>query len=859
MGRHLTCLLAGMLGAAGACTDSEGAGPAAPRGAAAAPGGGDDATLPGPPEGFSVTPPAEPAAPQLPAPPCPAGWLAAGELPEGTSDDGPCVPPPRVACEGAYAQLTGDAECRRIGTPCPEGGGFLDEAGIRALVPGFDGNIRYVDPRARRGGDGTRERPFRSVREALRRPAGAGGVVALAVGAHGIQPFTLRDLALVGSCAEGTTVSTPVGDATTPALRLEGGQAAVANLSLGGGGPGIEVRGGQGRLHGVVLQGLASFGVRVAGEGARGELTDVVVRDVATIGQGINGVGVIAVSGAVLEAERLLVERCTRLGVGVSPGEPAIPVTARLSDVVLREVRFSETDGASSALLLTSARAEVERLLIEQVEDAGVTVYQSSPNAPPPTTLSDVVIRDVTFPDPTVPVVGVSIRGGGVSLTRAGFARLSGIALELEGQPDGEGEIELTDVWVRDVTRAAVDNPPPAIGIHGGARVRGSRLRVERILGEGLGVSAAAAHLTDVVMRDLGSASLGELPAPGIAVRIYDGGELSLERVLLEDLVEAGIKVLGVGEEHGRPRLTLTDATVRGVRPALDMKGSLGIQVAWGADAALSRVRIEDVVGGGFLAFGDEEEPAPVIEVEDLSIADITADLDGLVSVGLGLLDGARLTGERIRIERATVHGVSLSVVEMDRQIPTLDVSDLRVAETAPVPTWLDLGVGIRVAWAGSATIRRAVVEANHLAGVRAEGDPEDPKTSLRLEQVVIRDTRAAPCADLPESDLHACRGAGRGQGGGSGLTCRGGATVSLEEFEVTGSELAGLLVARGGRLEGRRGRVHGNEIGVNVTDPDWDPDLLSDAVFVYDNSTDYAADQLHVPEPDRLLAELVE
>ena len=184
-----------LLAAVSACTEPEPPAPAAPE-ADAGRGGEADAALPGPPDGFSVAAPAPPEAPRFPPPQCPDGWLAAHELPEGAPADGPCVPPPRVACEGASAQFTGDAACRRIGTACPEGDDFLDEAALRALAPGYDGTIRYVSPQGR-GAACSRDAPCRSVSDALRRPPGDGTILALAAGTYPIGPLDLDGVALV--------------------------------------------------------------------------------------------------------------------------------------------------------------------------------------------------------------------------------------------------------------------------------------------------------------------------------------------------------------------------------------------------------------------------------------------------------------------------------------------------------------------------------------------------------------------------------------------------------------------------------------------------------------------------------------
>ena len=135
-------------------------------------GGAPDAGADAAPDGAGSEEPVLPAPdlPRLTDWECPEGWIP---TPAGEGEPWAfsyCAPPPRRACEGASLQLPGDPECRRLGTACPEGGdGFPEEAELRALAPGFDGVIRYVDAGARLGGDGSRGAPFRTVAEASSR------------------------------------------------------------------------------------------------------------------------------------------------------------------------------------------------------------------------------------------------------------------------------------------------------------------------------------------------------------------------------------------------------------------------------------------------------------------------------------------------------------------------------------------------------------------------------------------------------------------------------------------------------------------------------------------------------------------
>ena len=217
---------------------------------------------------------------------CPEGWLPS---PYGEGEPwafSACAPPVRRECDGASRQLPGEAECRRLGTPCPETeDGLPTEADLRSLAPGFEGEIRYVRAEAPGGGDGSRDAPFSTLADALERP-GSGVIVALAPGVHRARAAVRGSVAVVGSCVGETTVQAlPLRGGELPyqaTLLLGDGDVLATNLRLTGARVGIRVENGLGTatVRSVLVEAAAWVGIIVIRSSPGILLEDVVVRDV---------------------------------------------------------------------------------------------------------------------------------------------------------------------------------------------------------------------------------------------------------------------------------------------------------------------------------------------------------------------------------------------------------------------------------------------------------------------------------------------------------------------------------------------------------------------------------------------------
>ena len=233
---------------------------------------------------------------------------------------------------GDQMQAASESECRPIGATCPGATAWPTEPTLRERAPGFEGDVLYVLPTARPGGDGTRARPIRLAAVALA-TAPAGAIVALGLGDY---PEWLRSetaVAIVGACVDGVRVAAPNRGEASLDLDLAGtGGQLVRDLTLAADAPRtlgalVRVEGQPVSLRSILVTGTDHGGIVFQGEQA-GSLSDVVVREPG--GQGLE-----VREGARVQAERLVVEAAGGTGVFVNRRAGDARSTLTLSDAVV--------------------------------------------------------------------------------------------------------------------------------------------------------------------------------------------------------------------------------------------------------------------------------------------------------------------------------------------------------------------------------------------------------------------------------------------------------------------------------------------------------------------------------------------
>jgi len=215
-------------------------------------------------------------------------------------------------------------------------------------------------------------------------------------------------------------------------------------------------------------------------------------------------------------------------------------------------------------------------------------------------------------------------------------------------------------------------------------------------------------------------------------------------------------------------------------------------------------------------------------------------DLGARVTLKAGYLEGNRSAG---------IRGITWTA---DGPRATLTATDLVIVETGSDDDG-HVGRGINLINGCSATVTRALLAANREISILAISEEGMPASTVELRDVTIRETRAAACADLEESDPRSCRSADLTAGGGTALGAAGG-TITIQRFELAHNATCGLQVSRDGHIAAADGEIHHNPIGANVQVADYDVESVVNATVRYfDNDANLASTALPVPEPGPL------
>ncbi len=623
----LTAFLASALGAG--CGDRFDRG----HGDDAGPDGGDGGLVTEPPP---LDAPASPAPPRIT--PCPDGWREAAD--PGLPDISVCDPWPATGpqdCAVDEAHFPGEADCRRVGTPCPAGD-WADD------LPAA-GTVLFVLAGAGGGGDGSRAAPFSTLAEAIA-AAPSGAVVALSKGTFDEVTSVTRPITVWGACTQETIVASSIPHATAATVTLRAG-ATLRNLRVSGARRGVNVAGNDdaATLDSVVVHGAAGFGVFVYGAGSLVG-RDLVIRATAGDAIGAFGYGLSVQEGGRVEIDRgaLVGNR----GIGMNLLGAATQVVAR--DVAIGGTLPRENDDrfGYGVQLSDGAAATLERAAIFANRGSGVILFDAG---------TTFVARDATIRD-TQALENDGLRGVGLELDGGVHAELE--RTTIAGNRDlglgafGAGaELVATDVVVTD-TRAqlADDTNGYALNLNEGARVTLTRAVFARntatgILAAGVGTSLVATDLdvSDTEPRLNDSSS-------GTGLQARGGASIELVRTALRRNHTAGVAVNEPGTTLVSTDLTVEDTQSR----SSDGWGGYSLLLITGASAGLSRALFARGRSVGAFVEGS----GTTLTASDLQIIDTgSRTSDGTRGDGLQITAGATADLTRVRIVRARAHGVA--------------------------------------------------------------------------------------------------------------------------------------------------------------------------------------------------------
>ncbi len=590
---------------------------------------------------------------------CPEGWSASGAG---------CDPALRPSA-GCPAQSTLPAG-RCALSPC-------EGARWPASVP--DGAL-YVDPRAGERPDGSRERPYPTLSDAMR-AAGDGATIALAAGEHAV-PGDLapaRDVAVLGACPEGTTLR------IEGALRLDRPVATRwSNLRLVTGDAGVGVSNGTTTWRGLWLLAsrggvnVAGAGARVVVEGARIESPEadvtlhavdaarVTARDLSLVGavvaeggasvsltdavidgQGASGRsrGLRAV-GAAIAATRTVVEQTADHAVYAEGAGGSVELT----DSVVRDVR----GGAGHALHARMGGAvEATRVTIEGAD--GEAAYAESSGRL--RLVASSIAPGARLLDANAGGYGVAIEGAELDATAL---RVDGAMTRTVSVVGSGAHATLTDCWLRRARPTPGTRIGVGVGAYRGAQVTMDRVRIEGMYQNGIKSTdpGTRVDVTRSVVLDtrtdfnMGGAGWLDEGGAGLAV---DRASMTAREVLVARSEAVGVTVAG--------ELTLTDSAVLDTTLLAPIgRGGIGIAATRNSpDAfpscgdvppttlAAERVLVAGVREMGLAAYG----PATRVQLRDVIVADAVPSVCGF-GVGVGVAAGARIDAQRLAIARVS-------------------------------------------------------------------------------------------------------------------------------------------------------------------------------------------------------------
>jgi hypothetical protein len=472
----------------------------------------------------------------------------------------------------------------------------------------------------------------------------------------------------------------------------------------------------------------------------------------------------------------------------------------------------------------------------------------------------------------TVALVGLSVTGTGIGPASRGTLVLDRVVLDAGLDGWGVGLNGGTLVADRVLVRAPHPSPGSSVGLgismidgssavvtdlvvedaHGvGVQVEGSSFEGERVVVQrtraevesglhGGGLSAAGS--ATLVLRD---SLVSDVVDFGIVAQV--GSSLTLERVVIEDVVSAPAETSGRGLEVWNStanvgHLVIRRATAAGifvreggelhasdvlVEGTRDLAGFGAGMLSVGA-VELERALVRDTIFGGFVIGG-----GPFV-ARDTSVRRVTpANHWG---GALACSDGASCTVARFHFEDLHTMGV-VGVGAGTR----LDLSEGLVRGVA-VEEHYDIGRGLEVDVGASAVVRAVEISDVVETGIVAFGLDESGQyvegTRIELTDVTVSGIAERACA------ASSCAT----EAGGTGVSALAGAAIVGQGLAVTGAPLCGVQVYDRASLDLSGGTIEQSAIGACVQIDGYDLARVVEGVRYVDNDRNVESASVYVP-----------
>ncbi len=397
----------------------------------------------------------------------------------------------------------------------------------------------------------------------------------------------------------------------------------------------------------------------------------------------------------------------------------------------------------------------------------------------------------------------------------------------------------------------------------------------------GLGIALDGGRLTgrSVVVRDVRLD-----PSSGMFGRAIGAANatVELDRVVIERAFTTGAFAANPSCVYA-----LSNAAIRDVRDNADGFFGRGASAQGGARLELTSVVIERARENGLTALG----AGSTVALADVVVRDtLGRDANDEYGSGLHVERGARVTGERVVVERSRTHGAIASGVSS-----SLEVAHLVVRDTSPEAASGMYGAGVVLFGGASATLSSALVLRSHQAGIAAG----DPGTTVSLSDVAVREVesvladgrfgvgvwaQAGGVIDGQRVSVESARMTGVGAVGGASVTLEdariagvtsaecgdttcpdeaagmgaiahlAGGRVRLTRFEIREVALCGVVVGRdgaddpGGEMDLASGLISGAPIGACVQIDEFETSRLRVDVLYVDVDIPLQATTYEIP-----------
>jgi hypothetical protein len=408
------------------------------------------------------------------------------------------------------------------------------------------------------------------------------------------------------------------------------------------------------------------------------------------------------------------------------------------------------------------------------------------------------------------------IDNGVVTLERVVMERIRDVAIL-----GARASISLSDVAIRGVEPLLSAEKGRAIEISGATTANLERVVVEDAHEVAILAGQEGTMLTgeDLVVRRIEFARADPGAVGGRGIEVAQGAQAALSRVFIDEASSIAMTA------SSGANVTLTDAIVQRTRPRFDDTQGRGFE-AWDetTTSTLERVHFDQNHDTAILVSG-----AATMTATDLTLSSTASEVaSGIFGAGIAVQYGATVEITRASIHDNHSHGIFVITPDTSVTATDLVVTDNLGWEANGVG-----GVGAGAQNGSHLTISRSLFQRNRAAGILSHGGAE-----VTLTDVSVLETMDQECVETGDCVP-----------GSAGFLAFMGGHLSAERFLVADGSLAGVQVDIGGEADLRIGAVRGHVIGAAVATEGFDTNRLTDRVEYTDNETSLDTRSLPLPE----------